>query len=152
MSDEQRKNLLVRNKTDYYPRYTYAGDGWIDGRSVAEDGRLWTDSGKCDFSCELTPGKYVLIAECDGPDTFLNEAVRIRNARGDESGTPFPAGAGAAQPATFTVTDETAGTWYVVGKRRGARWRAALYEGATAYAWSPYVGETLAGGGCAHER
>lgn len=32
MSDEQRKNLLVRNKADHFPNYTYAGDGWIDGR------------------------------------------------------------------------------------------------------------------------
>ena len=148
---EARENLLVRNKADHYPNYAYAGDGWLDGRGVAEDGRAWnstldTPIFQCDFSCELTAGTYTLTAETDGPDASLNEAVRIHNASGVESGTPFPVGAGAAQPATFAVTDETAGTWYVVGKRRGARWRVALFAGDTPAAWAPYSGETLAGG------
>lgn len=145
------ENLLVRNTERHYPYYAYE-DGWLDGRGVADDGRPWRTSFdtlfQCDFSCELAPGTYTLTAECDGPDTFFQELVYIHNARGDEFMARFPpGGAGAAQPVIFSVTGETAGTWYVVGKRRGARWRAALYEGATAYAWSPYVGETLAGGG-----
>ena len=152
MSDSTIYNLLVRNKTDHFPNYTYAGDGWIDGRSVTNDNRRWDITINYDFSCELTPGTYTLTAECDGPDTYRSEAVRIHNASGVEYFKPFPAGAGAAQPATFEVTDETAGTWYVIGKRRGARWRAALFAGTEPAAWAPYVGETLAGGGCSHER
>lgn len=147
MSDEQRKNLLVRNKTDHYPRYTYAGDGWIDGRGVTEDGRIWNDSGKCDFSCELAPGTYVLIAECDGPDTVFQEGLSIYNASGNIRRANFPVGgAGAIPPVRLTVTDKDAGTWYVTGKRRGARWRAALFAGTEPAAWAPYSGETLAGG------
>lgn len=37
-------------------------------------------------------------------------------------------------------------------KRRGARWRVALFAGDTPAAWAPYSGETLSGGGCVHER
>lgn len=144
-------NLLVRNKADHYPYYAY-DDGWLDGRGVTEEYRPWdstldTPTAKCDFSCELAPGTYTLTAECDGPDTYRSERVRIHNGRGTTYSCEFPAGAGIAQPATFTVTDETAGTWYVVGKRRGARWRVALFAGDTPAAWAPYSGETLAGGG-----
>ena len=152
MTDEQRKNLLVRNKADHYPHYAYDGDGLIDGRNLTIDNRAWTVQDSCDFSCELAPGTYVLTAECDGPDTYLRERVLIHNASGTEYAVGFPTGAGAAHPTTFTVTDETAGTWYVVGKRRGARWRAALFAGDTPAAWAPYSGEEIAGGGCSHER
>jgi len=147
VNDEQRKNLMARTATRHFPYYAYSGDGWLDGREVTSDGRTWDTTIDYDISCELTGGTYTLTAECDGPDASLNEHVHIHNASGVESNTPFPAGAGAAQPATFTVTDETAGTWYVIGKRRGARWRVALFAGDTPAAWSPYVGETLAGGG-----
>ena len=156
MNDEQRKNLLVRNKEDHYPYYVYDG-GWLDGRSVKADGRLWDSTLDiyktgylCDFSCELTPGTYVLTAECDGPDIELNEYVEILNAKNASGAVLFPNSAGAGKPFKFTVTDETAGTWYVVGKRRGARWRAALFEGDTPAAWASYSGEILtadAGGG-----
>jgi hypothetical protein len=152
MSDEQRKNLLVRNKADHFPYYAYAGDGWIDGRDVTSDGRSWETTDGYDFSCELTPGTYVLTAECDATDKELNEGIHITNARGTYYEKYFPAGAGAAQPTTFTVTEETAGTWFVTGKRRGARWRAALFSGDTPAAWAPYSGEEIAGGGCSHER
>ena len=149
MSDEQRKNLLVRNKADHKPYYAYE-NGWLDGRNVTTDDRTWkgtleTDD-KCDFSCELTPGTYTLTAECDGTDTYLKERMYIWNGSNAEYSTKFSVGAGVSQPVTFTVTDKTAGTWYATGKRRGARWRAALFAGDTPAAWAPYSGEEISGG------
>lgn len=146
MSDEQRKNLLVRNKADHLPYYAYE-DGWLDGRGVTSDGRPWNTTTDYDFSCELTPGTYTLTVECDGPDARLNEVVRIQSQSDVFYSANFTAGAGISQPLTFEVTDETAGTWRFVGKRRGARWRVALFAGTEPAAWSPYVGETLVGGG-----
>lgn len=147
---EAKMNLLVRNKSDHYPYYAY-DDGWLDGRGVTQDPRSWQSTldtvTKCDFSCELAPGTYTLTAECDGPDTYMNELVRIWNASGALYNVSFPTSEGMGKPVTFEVTDDTAGTWYVVGKRRGARWRAALFAGDAPAAWAPAEGETLAGGG-----
>lgn len=145
MSDEQRKNLLVRNTERHYPYYAYE-DGWLDGRGVTKDGRSWATTNGYDFSCELTPGKYTLTVECDGPDASMNEAVRIQSSSDVFYSAHFTAGAGISQPLTFEVTDETAGTWRFVGKRRGARWRTALFAGTEPAAWAPYSGEDIAGG------
>ena len=156
MSDSEAKYNLLKsscftpsaaNQANGSSTMYALADGWVLGGG--SDSRAW-GAGHAEWAVELPAGTYTLLYEVDGKQGSRYDALqafidtKVIAAISHHDG-PYIAGAKFTLDADSTVK-------IMVKCFAPARYRLMLVEGNTPAAWAPAEGETIAGGGCSHER
>ena len=172
MSDERRKNLLSGTR-DWSGGWRNAGDwnadGTHDGFAVMSRTDAW--NGLYKLSPKLVAGQTYTFSACVKVEPGENHPVRIYITNGHVVNDKHISDS-EVTPNTAPFDNIADGKWHVIsltftpkvskkdvvariegiGGYKLSVCAYMLVEGDTPAAWAPAEGETLAGGGCSHER
>lgn len=127
--------------------YALGADGWVCGAGY--DSRGW-GAKAAEWAVELPAGAYALLYEVDGKQGEVWDGLQVYV--GEDRVGSFSHHDGPYSSAMSIKLNAESNVSIMVKCCAPARYRLMLVEGDTPAAWAPAEGESLAGGGCVHER